>query len=96
MACNRRFESFLGAAEADIVGKTDYDFIDAELADLFRAHDRAAVAAGGPTVNEEEIVFAEDGHREILETIKTPVYADDGALIGVLGVGRDVTERKAR
>ena len=94
LSCNQRFASFIGAAEQDIVGKSDYDFLDDGLADSFREHDARAVAANGPTVNEEEIVFAEDGHREIVETIKTPVYADDGALIGVLGVGRDVTERK--
>ena len=52
------------------------------------------MVAGGPTANEEEIVFACDGHREILETIKTPVRASDGRIIGVLGVGRDITARK--
>ena len=52
------------------------------------------MAAAAPTVNEEEIVFAEDGHSEVLETIKTPVHDSDGRLIGILGVGRDITERK--
>ena len=94
LSCDRRFESFFGAPEEDIVGKTDSDFMDKDLADSFRQHDRAAVAAGIPTANEEEIVFAEDGHREILETIKTPIHAGDGRLIGVLGVGRDITQRK--
>ncbi|GEM_PF-6854593 len=94
LSCNRRFESFFGAPEKDIVGKTDNDFMDADLADFFRQHDRAAAAAGIPTANEEEIVFAGDGHREILETIKTPIHASDGRLLGVLGVGRDITARK--
>ncbi len=94
LSCNRRFESFFGAAEKDIVGKTDYDFIDADLADSFRRHDQAAMVAGGPTANEEQVVFAGDGHREVLETVKMPVRATDGHLIGVLGVSRDITERK--
>jgi PAS domain S-box-containing protein len=94
LSCNRRFESFFGAAEQEIVGKTDYDFIDTDLADFFRQHDKAALAAGGPTTNEEDLVFAEDGHSEAVETIKTPVYASDGRFIGVLGVGRDITDRK--
>ncbi|TAL29547.1 MAG: response regulator [Spirochaetes bacterium] len=92
--CNRRFESFFGAKERDIVGKTDYDFVEKDLADFFRRHDNAAMAAGKPTINEERITFAEDGHAEILETIKTPIYRNDGRLIGVLGVGRDITGRK--
>ena len=94
LSCNRRFESFFGAAMKDIIGKTDYDFTDREQADAFRQHDAAAMAAAASTVNEEEIVFAEDGHSEILETIKTPVLASDGRLIGILGVGRDITERR--
>lgn len=40
------------------------------------------------------ITFADDGHIELLETIKTPVYSSTGKLIGVLGIARDITERK--
>ena len=94
LSCNRRFESFFGAPEQDIIGKTDYDFTNAGQAHSFRHHDQAAMAAAAPTANEEEIVFADDGHNEVLETIKTPVHASDGRLIGILGVGRDITERK--
>ncbi|MDD3814196.1 MAG: transporter substrate-binding domain-containing protein [Desulfocapsaceae bacterium] len=92
--CNSRFERLYGAQEKDIIGKTDYDFVDKKLADFFRLHDQAAMAAGRPSVNEEELIFAADGHREILETIKTPMIGSDGQLIGVLGIGRDITERK--
>ena len=94
MSCNSRFESFFGATEAEVVGKTDYDFLDRQLADFFRANDDIAVAAGGPQVNEEEVTFASDGHHEILETIKTPMFDADGRLIGVLGIARDITMRR--
>jgi PAS domain S-box-containing protein len=94
LACNSRFESFFGAQEKDIIGKTDYDFVDKTLADFFRERDQAAIENGKPVVNEEEISFASDGHREILETIKAPIYADKGQLAGVLGIGRDITKRK--
>jgi len=94
LACNPRFEDFFGAREKEIVGKSDYDFVSRELADFFRAKDQAAIAAGKPSVNEEEIPFASDGHREVLQTIKTPIYGSEGELIGVLGIGRDITARK--
>jgi PAS domain S-box-containing protein len=94
LACNARFESFFGARASEIVGRTDYDFKDRELADFFRAHDAAAVAARTPQVNEEEVPFASDGHREFLETIKTPMFDADGSLVGVLGISRDITRRK--
>jgi PAS domain S-box-containing protein len=91
--CNAMFERFFGAGKRDIVGKTDYDFVARELADFFREHDRKAMAAGKPSCNEEWITFADDGHRALLETIKTPMYDAGGRLVGVLGIARDITER---
>lgn len=94
LACNSRFERFFGAREAEIIGKTDYDFVDAELAGFFREHDLKAMAADKPNINEEWITYADDGHRELLETIKTSVHDAEGHLIGVLGIARDITEHR--
>jgi len=94
LACNQRFEKLYGAAEAEIVGKSDYDFVDKKRADFFREKDRVAMAKGGPSSNEEELTFASDGHTELTETIKCPVYDKQGILLGVLGIGRDITARK--
>ena len=91
--CNTRFEAFFGAPEEAIVGKTDHDFVPKELADSFRANDRKAMARNQPTRNEERITFASDGHQEVLETIKTSLRDKSGNVIGVLGIGRDITER---
>jgi PAS domain S-box-containing protein len=94
LSCNPRFEEFFGAKENEIVGKTDYDFVEKSLADFFRMHDRKAMEAAAPSVNEEEIAFASDGHREWLETTKVPLCDATGNLIGVLGIGHDITARK--
>lgn len=91
--CNRRFEALYGAMEKTIKGKTDYDFVSKEQAGFFRDHDRKAIENKGPTKNNEWVTFASDGHRELLETVKTPLYAEDGSLTGVLGIGRNITER---
>lgn len=94
LLCNHMFGRFFGANEATIAGKTDYDFVDTELADFFRSNDRIAMAAGKPTTNEEWITFADDGHRAFIETIKAPMYDSHNNQIGILGIGRDITERK--
>ncbi|HEY3400988.1 MAG TPA: ATP-binding protein [Geothrix sp.] len=91
LACNRAFERFFGAREPDILGKTDHDFVSKELADFFRQKDREAVEAGGPRVNEEWVAMADTGERVLLETLKTPMYDAAGTLVGVLGIGRDIT-----
>ena len=94
LSCNSAFERFFGAKQSEIVGKTDYDFLDRDLADLFRENDRWAMEAGMPTINEEWAIFKDDGHRAYLETIMTSMIDEQGTLIGVLGLGRDMTNRK--
>ena len=94
LSCNHKFERFFDANEEDIVGKTDYDFVNKELADSFRKNDKISMAAGKACINEEEVTYANDGHVELLETIKTPIFSKDGEMRGVLGVGRNITERK--
>ena len=93
LGCNPRFEDLYGAKEADIIGKTDYDFVDKELADFFRANDCKAAEAGKPTFNEEWLTFTETGYHGLFETIKTPMFDSNGDLLGVLGVSRDISER---
>ncbi|MCH8179858.1 MAG: EAL domain-containing protein [Proteobacteria bacterium] len=94
LACNTSFERFFGAPQAQIVGRTDHDFVPKEQADFFREKDREAMAADAPRVNEEWVTFASDGHRALLETIKAPMRDAEGRLVGVVGVARDITERK--
>jgi PAS domain S-box-containing protein len=94
LTCNKMFESFFGATAKEIVGKTDYDFVDRELADFFRKNDKNAIEVGKPFSNEEWVTFASNGNRVLLETIKAPMYDSKGITIGVLGIGRDITDRK--
>ena len=94
MGCNARFEQLLGKVEKEIIGKDDYALKDTKEADVSRTYDKLAIEKRGPSTNEEEITFATDGHREVIETIRTPMYTKNGDLIGVLGIGRNITERK--
>lgn len=94
LSCNQRFERFFGAPAAMIVGKSDCDFVALDLADHFRASDRIVMARREAWVSEEWACFADDGHRELLEITKTPIYDSQGGLVGVLGIGHDITERK--
>lgn len=93
LLCNPMFERFFGAKEEEIVGKTDYDFVDKELADFFRQKDRMAMEGNVPSINEEWVTFADDSHRALLETIKTPMIDEAGSLVGILGISRDITVR---
>jgi diguanylate cyclase (GGDEF)-like protein/PAS domain S-box-containing protein len=95
MSCNSAFERFYGAKEADIIGKTDYDFVDKQQADSFRQNDHRAMMANKAVSNEEWITFADGGYRGLFEAVKVPLKDANGQIIGVLGISRDITERKA-
>lgn len=94
LACNSRVEDLFAAKEEDIIGKTDYDLLEKNQADFFRKYDLAAMESSSPSVNEEWVTFANDGHQELLETTKTPMYDAQGTLIGVLGVGHNITQQR--
>ncbi|MFA5825808.1 MAG: PAS domain S-box protein, partial [Gallionellaceae bacterium] len=91
LTCNPAFEHFLGAKKAAIVGKTDYDFVHRELADFFRANDQSVITSGKPATNEEWLTLADNGQRILAETTKMPMFDQQGKLLGVLGIARDIT-----
>ncbi len=93
LSCNTAFERFFGASEADIVGKNDYDFVLPEQAAAFREKDLLAIHSGRTTINEEWVRFA-NGQQVLLETSKTPMHDAQGKLIGVVGIGRDITQTR--
>ena len=68
LACNPTFERLFGASAAEIVGKSDYDFVDRALADSFLSHDRAVIEKQEPCSNEEWLTFAENQYYGLFET----------------------------
>jgi diguanylate cyclase (GGDEF)-like protein/PAS domain S-box-containing protein len=91
--CNPAFERFFGAREAELLGRTDFDYADPEEAESLRQKDLEAMLAGYPVKHEEWVRFADDGRRALLETLKTPLCDRSGKVLGVLGISRDITER---
>jgi PAS domain S-box-containing protein len=92
LSCNRQFALHVGAAESEIVGKTDDDFVDGDLARAFRRGDQEAMETGRHCAR-EWITHVGRGKRVLVETTKVPVRDAAGKLIGVLGVARDLTGR---
>jgi diguanylate cyclase (GGDEF)-like protein/PAS domain S-box-containing protein len=91
--CNPPFADFVGKSRNEIIGKSDYDLFSQPVADSFRQHDQRTLELGQPRHNEEWITYP-DGRKALLDMCKTPYCASDGTLIGVLGVGRDITQLK--
>ena len=93
LGCNPQFSTFVGKSRSEIVGKTDHDLFEKAIADSFRQYDLEMLMQKLPRQNEEWITYP-DGRKALLDTLKTPYWAGDGSLLGVLGISRDITERK--
>jgi len=92
VACNENYARDLGIAPAELPGRTDYDFYPRELADKYRADDRAVMSSG--KTEEFDEAYPQDGEARVVHTVKTPVTDEAGNVIGILGIFWDITERK--
>ena len=93
--CNRSFERFLDLSPGEIIGHTSDLLIESEIENSFYSDvDYEVVSTGAIKVVEEHIHSPYLGESRLFETVKTPLL-QDGRVIGVMGIARDITERKA-
>ncbi len=90
--CNSAFENFFGTSKENILGKTDYDFFNKEAADCCKQTDIEVTSTGTINISQETFIYPEDKTTGIMEIRKVPVL-NDKKIVGVLGIGRDITEQ---
>jgi two-component system, cell cycle sensor histidine kinase and response regulator CckA len=78
----------------ETLGKTDYDFYPPEMARSFHEDDERVMSTGTPMIDREEMIPGPDGNPLWLSTTKVPLRDSDGNIIGLVGIARDITERK--
>ena len=84
----------MGAERAqDLLGKTDADFYPPEMAAEFRADEEELTRSGRPLLNKDERRIDANGDEIFLVTTKVPLHDEQGNVVGLVGVGRDLTER---
>ncbi len=92
LAVNPRFAALLGASPDEIHGRRDIDILNDELYKITDKCDQKVINTNNSVYSEGLIPFA-DGHKEVLDIVRTPIFGPDGELRGILGVGRDVSLR---
>ncbi len=95
LTCNDAFAANLGASVAEVVGTNDVQWLGKELAEVFLATDRLAIQAKKPVILEEDMPSPLATAPGLYEIVKTPMRDDAGNIIGILGMGRDILQRKA-
>jgi PAS domain S-box-containing protein len=78
----------------DVVGKTDFDFSPKELAEKFVADDREIIQSGQALIDREESLIDPNGNEVCLLTTKVPLRDAEGKIFGLVGIGRNITQRK--
>ena len=95
IAMNAALARNMGTVGADAIGKTDFDFFTPELAKKFYSDEQALIKSGTAIIDLEEPGFdAVTGQARTVRTSKVPLRDENGEVIGIIGVGFDITERK--
>lgn len=96
LGCNENFAKLIGFSSAEeIIGKTDIDIgwlPDGDTAEFFRQGDKETMA-GNYVINQKEWLSLPNGKKIFTLANKSPLYDDEGNLLGVLGVVADITEQ---
>src|SRR5689334_16223689 len=90
VALNLAMCSLLGHNLQALIGRTDYDFVPREQADVFRAKDRQVLETGIPNEN-EEVLSDPHGQIRIIATSKYRVVVPNGRRF-IVGCITDLTE----
>jgi len=86
---------FLGASTPDaVVGKVVADFLPPARSEQYDEVDRQVTESGQPLFNVEEVITQSDGARRWSLATKMPLHDVGGNVIGIVGISRDITERK--
>jgi len=74
--------------QADVVGKTEYDFFPKKVADAIHQDDLELIENDRSLVNRTELIVDETGHLVWVSTSKLPLYGHDGEVRGLMGTTR--------
>lgn len=92
---NRAQLKLIGArSEEETIGKKITDYIDPSNANEVTKNDSILLKTGKALVNREECVITKKGEKKWLLTTRVPLQEEDNSVIGLVGISRDITDRK--
>lgn len=95
LLANQGTAEFMSAGSGvELVGKSDFDFYDSEAAAVFYQDEQRVMSTGEPLVSQDEHIEEANGRLRHLLTTKVPLRNEEGEIVGIIGVGRDITAMK--
>jgi two-component system, OmpR family, aerobic respiration control sensor histidine kinase ArcB len=95
ISCNPAFATMIGKKEIEIIGNTQEEIVSVEMASEFRDRDMQAIKSLQPLRYEQWIPFGHDQKKHLLDTLKVAIRNEQGTVVSILGIGRDISEKHA-
>ena len=95
IAMNAQLARNMGTTSEEAIGKTDFAFFKRDLAEKFFSDEQALIKSGKAIIELEEPGFDQvTGEERTVLTSKVPLRDENDEIIGIIGLGFDITERK--
>lgn len=93
---NQEVARMMGASRSeDLIGHNDFDFYPPEVAEKYFQDEQALLRSDNPVIGiEEAVIDQSNGKTGWGLTTKVHLRDDQGAILGIVGIGMDITERK--
>ena len=93
MGCNTAYAALVGRPVEEIRGLTCHALFDKEIADAMHERDQQSIALLREQ-SSEYWVTTPDGQRILYDTVVSPLWDEKGEPQGLLGISRNITERR--
>ncbi len=93
IVANQKFCNAMGVTQHKLIGKTDFDFLPKEQAELYQSDDLKVIESGEMQYVLKEKVLIDNKYLTI-GTRKVPLKDENGIVFGLIGLGFDITEHK--
>ena len=91
---NDAYCKFHGKPKKAIIGKTVHELYQKNLAEDFVKHDETVFEKGEAIITPDIPLTDAKGNQIIIQIIKAPLKDDKGQVTHLIGIARDITERK--
>ncbi|HON17683.1 MAG TPA: response regulator [Salinivirgaceae bacterium] len=89
---NSAFKRYNNFTDDDYIGKTDYELFDVKQALEYHEVDRKVLETS-KSQRVEKWGILPNGKSVLFDTLKVPFYGQDGRILGIVGISRDITQQ---
>jgi PAS domain S-box-containing protein len=97
LICNDALVKRMGKKnQEEVIGKSDLDLLPKDLSKSYYENEQEIIRSGKPLIDHEESMGTVSGLIRWNLTTKVPFRDPNGKIAGIVGIGKDITERKRR